>query len=73
MSGARMPGTRRPNHTGTIKRHRLAAGGISYHAALQGKFVGSFESYAAAERGIEAARAGHDHCRHEEADHHGTD
>jgi hypothetical protein len=50
-------GTRRPNNTGSIRKWRLRSGELRYHASLRGKFVGSFETLAAAQRALEAALA----------------
>lgn len=50
-------GSRRANHTGGVQVKSLASGELRYHARLDGKCLGSFETRAAALRAIEVARA----------------
>lgn len=53
-------GFRRPNKTGGIQAKPMASGELRYHARLDAKFLGSFESRAQAQAAIDKARATRD-------------
>lgn len=49
-------GIRASNNSGNIQARELASGELRYHARYRGKFLGSFQTRAEAERAIAAAR-----------------